>query len=375
MSDHGVVFITGKNLVEWLRVPENRAALPEFLQRQLELGRNLSDNLSPEQMVDATGICLARDPGWIESYTDNMSEKRNVAAQRDKELSLKLALAESRFIGQLWKRDYSQATLALQSTIDDVSDFSLGTLGWHLLWCGYAHQLNDDTATADKLFRRASSCNRNLPRTKSRSKQLTGERSQQARAIASCFDDDGNGGLRAPTQMAHSFTWLSSEKTSGQVEEALRSVGRYLGLDSTRPDKEVNTGPDVLWIGEDQVAICMDAKTEKKPKSKYNKEEIGQMHDHVEWVTSTYPASTIVPCFVGSDNSATESSNPSTEMVVCPLAEFAKLASDIQSLYTDVSKNAVLSNLEEYIDGELERRNLKWPDVFHSLAQSRLVDL
>ena len=38
---HGVAIITGRGLVEWLQVPENLAALPRFLQKQLQLEPNV----------------------------------------------------------------------------------------------------------------------------------------------------------------------------------------------------------------------------------------------------------------------------------------------------------------------------------------------
>lgn len=40
------------------------------------------------------------------------------------------------------------------------------------------------------------------------------------------------------------------DATPFQREEAVRSLGEKLGFTSTRPDNNVGTGPDVLWLDE-----------------------------------------------------------------------------------------------------------------------------
>ena len=44
MSDHGVVVITGHELVRWLQLPRNQSLLPKFLKKQIALGLSLSES-------------------------------------------------------------------------------------------------------------------------------------------------------------------------------------------------------------------------------------------------------------------------------------------------------------------------------------------
>lgn len=53
MSDHGVVVLTGSKLIEWILQPRNLAILPEFLQRQLLIGMDLSQKEPLEDLADA----------------------------------------------------------------------------------------------------------------------------------------------------------------------------------------------------------------------------------------------------------------------------------------------------------------------------------
>ena len=78
--------------------------------------------------------------------------------------------------------------------------------------------------------------------------------------------------------------------TTGQQEEATRAIGELLGLLATRPDNDVGTGPDVLWIEEStSTCIAFELKTGKDDPATYWKKDIAQGHDHLSWMTANYP--------------------------------------------------------------------------------------
>ena len=96
MSDHGVVLLTGKGLVEWILSPHYRSLLPEFLQRQIEIGDYISQATQNRSgLCEAANACLNRDPNWVQSYTRNMRQlpAENSLAGQDE--ALKISLAES----------------------------------------------------------------------------------------------------------------------------------------------------------------------------------------------------------------------------------------------------------------------------------------
>src|SRR2546430_8470100 len=53
MSDHGVAIVTGRRLVEWLQVLKNLASLPLFLQKQLQLGFQMSADMTLDDASSA----------------------------------------------------------------------------------------------------------------------------------------------------------------------------------------------------------------------------------------------------------------------------------------------------------------------------------
>ena len=77
--------------------------------------------------------------------------------------------------------------------------------------------------------------------------------------------------------------------TPNQAEAGLRRLGELLGFAATRPDNDEGTGPDVLWLDEEQRGmIGFEVKTDKKIPATYFKKDISQGHDHLEWMNQRF---------------------------------------------------------------------------------------
>ncbi len=155
MSDHGVVLLTGRRLVEWLQVPKNVASLPRFLQKQLQLGFQMSANVTPENVPSMVESCLSRSPEWISAYERFIRDAAPEAETPEPEKLADIALSETKYAQHLWNRDYSGAASQLQKTLDDAEVLSTNTACWHKLWIGYAIECSGDKENAGSLYRQA----------------------------------------------------------------------------------------------------------------------------------------------------------------------------------------------------------------------------
>ena len=125
LSDHGVVLLTGKGLVEWLLVPRNRALLPRFLQKQMEIGENLSKRATGTgDLKSIASACLSRDPEWVKAYNKNMRDSPSDGPSTDQDEALDISLAEARFGKALWNRNYQGAADALNGVLKEAFEFS-----------------------------------------------------------------------------------------------------------------------------------------------------------------------------------------------------------------------------------------------------------
>ena len=377
MTDHGVVILTGKRLTEWLFVPKNLAILPAFLQKQLLLGEQLSKRLfSAADLHDAVDACLNRNEDWLDSYERFMQRATVENTVYDTEGLQQLAKAEAAYGALLWRRDYKTAAKAISATLQTAYALSNGTGAWHSLWLGFAHEMMGDTKSARELYSTAHSNQHNIPpvRREYNVSEKLDVRSQVLR-IESQMRMMPDKTVSVPKMIGPDLQYLSGGGSPAQTEEALRCLGTYLGLNSTRPDKEYGTGPDVLWIGDSGPALCIEAKSKKESNSVYGKQDIGQMSDHVQWVTDHNEVDTVLPLFVGPVSKASASANPSTDVVVTELASFYELSRQLVSALEDTASSALPITLRSQLSDVLDERNLSYPNFLDSLSLKRIRDL
>jgi hypothetical protein len=161
----------------------------------------------------------------------------------------------------------------------------------------------------------------------------------------------------------------------GSREEALRCLGQYLGFQSTRPDKEHGTGPDVLWSFSEQAAFCVDVKSDKECGSVYRKDEFGQLSDHVQWVRDNTEATEITPAFIGPEVAPSDTANPPHGVKVATLEKMHAIGETLKRAYRDVAASALPISLARAVNDELAKRELLWPQLERSMGLREVRDL
>jgi hypothetical protein len=377
MSDHGVVVVTGRKLVNWLLTPSNQKVLPEFLARQLELGKTISrEAASVQDFSGAAQQCLDRDPSWIKYYQENMKVSEPPGAHESDKDELTIAEAQVDFGHLLWARDYGKAAKRLEAEVDEIFRISSGAGAWTALWLGYSYDLMGDKGTARAFYRRAHSGAKNIPPVELQASPSTQTYSEQVVEVAR-YLDCGSQGL--PNVLKHFDATISPLKAPGssvpQVEEAIRSLGEFLGMNSTRPDHEHGTGPDVLWASEGQPALCMEVKSDKTSAQFYWKKDVSQISDHIQWVKENTELNGIIPAFVGPTLPPAADANPIPEIVVIELAEFSALADKLRGALSDIHKTALPLTLRQDVDEIFSARSLKWPTPYADMKKMVLRSL
>ena len=378
MSDHGVVVITGERLVEWLQLPRNRVLLPEFLQKQIKIGEAVSKSAySADDLIARAKDCLSREPGWVKFYTDTMRTAVAETEDPHQELALKIAVAEARFAKLMWDRDFQRAAATLNSIVDQAIDFSQYTGAWLSLWLGFALEMDGDEETASFFYRKAhalqSNFRRPLPTPGASQSTIPEQVIQVAEQMRIGYGNSVSTAI--PKTMVADLAALDGSGSTNQTEEALRCLGQYLGLTATRPDNDPGTGPDVLWINDGGLALCIEMKTCKQETSSYRKEDVAQLHDHIQWVKDNHELSDIIPVFVGPSVPASADANPSPEMQVIELQQFHKIGQLLIAALQDVAASAIPLSLRQDVHKKLQERGLMYPDVLYSLDKNILNDL
>ena len=364
-------------MVRWLDAPGNRDMLPEFLRAQIEIGYQVSRKITSDlDMVKAARACIARESGWIQKYKELMQGRKAEAEQAGTSTNrVSVALAEAKFIHALWNRNFVGAARRLSQCLDNAYEISDNTGAWHSVWLGYAYELSGDEKSASELYRRAHAEQHNIPRMlKSEGAQVVDAVPEQVRRIEEQIETYG-GRIKLPRELHPRLRHLNGDGTVNQTEDALRHLGQFMGFESTRPEKESETGPDVLWMTDQRVAICMEAKTQKNEGRFYTKDNIGQLRDHVQWVKDHTNATDIRPVFVGPLLPASESANPPHNVVVVELSAFEELGNKLIAALKDATSAALPVTLMSEIHSKLKDGGLLWPDFFESLPVETLRDI
>lgn len=377
MSDHGVVFITGPKLVDWLMTPRNLSALPAFLQKQIQLGFAFSEQAnSVEDLMAATQQCLSREDGWLAAYDSFMKNAEPEERDDDLDLLKRIAESEADFIQWLWKRDYPKAAKCLSETLEDAFVLSASTGAWHALWLGRTFELLGDSEHAREQYVRAHANQLSIPAYPIEADYSTGvDIPVQISEVDRLYKINSDGKITPPNALQRELSYLDGSGTFKQVEESLRILGQLLGMHSTRPDKEFGTGPDVLWWLPGYPALCIEVKTDKEPESRYQKKDLGQLSDHIQWVRNNTGAEKIIPIFVGPVAGPTETGNPPEDFLVASVGEFKALSDCLVAALSDAAAQSLPITLRPTLLKIFQERHLLWPDCFKMIKTHKLVEM
>lgn len=378
LRDYGVVLLTGKRLLDWLFNPKNASMLPIFLQRQLSIGDQLSnqfsDVVSVEEAIDA---CLNRHADWRNAYDRSMQQDTTMPVNEEKCSNLlTLAESEAKFAESLWNQNFEKAAQSLSKVSELAYKVSEGTSAWHALWIGYALERTGDLESAKELYVKAHGIKKNIPMSPWQDFRNEFENfSPQITNIATQCNSTDDGKVKLPRMINNALLYLSGQGSPNQTDEALRALGQYLGLLSTRPDKEFNTGPDVLWRIEEGPTLCIETKTQKQKSSIYTKEDIGQMHNHVQWVKDNYCSTNVIPLFIGPLVKASNKASFSSDFSVKTLETFVELGKRLIAALTDATQNTLPLMLSDRINEVFSDRKLIYPEVLDTLKFQPLRDI
>ena len=378
MSDHGVVLLTCQKLVDWISLPRSRSLLPQFLVKQIVIGEGVSKQAHDvDGLSSAAESCLSREEDWITFYSGTMRmEETYPSNSADLDEIVAAALAEAKYSEYLWKRDYESAIRSLNDdTLNTAFNGSERTGAWLTLWSGFAFELAGQQDEAAQRYRKAHVLRSNIPAFAPSSTPSRGSAyptqilnvSEQMRVVRASD-------IAPPATIVGDLRYLTGNGTHRQVEEAVRCLGQYLGLESTRPENEHGKGPDVLWIGGDDVALCMELKTDKGATS-YRKADVGQLMNHIQWVKDNFDVAQIIPAFVGNLNPPSNEASPSAEMVVIELSSFHALGQRLDSALKDAAFEALPLNIRAKLLDVFRNRDLLWPKVIDALNATKLRDI
>ncbi len=367
-TDHGVVIAVGIELQSWLRRPSNRAYIPEILQQQILLGIELAEKVQERETNwnELMSGVLEGESEWNELYRDYVGQFEVHPTQDVAPWLTELLMKEREAYQHLWAGHADVAADAYSELTESAAMYDFRLAAWYEHWCGASLLLANRRPEALTRFIHAANVRSELGRPASEdafSPPKSCAPGSQAKQLAERLRRNRSVVIR---DLAAVKGLLVYGHETSKAEEGLKLLGSALGLDSTRPDKsKAKTGPDVLWrLGGTVPGWGFELKTDKEAGGEYAKKDIGQCHDHEQWLVNKVGADHEL-AIVGRILPVSALGNPSPRLRVIPLEGFTALRDRLRRVVDVV--NGGTSNLEQRIQDWLEYEGLIFPDCVDSL--------
>ncbi|MBP6580209.1 MAG: hypothetical protein KA199_01615, partial [Sphingorhabdus sp.] len=363
---------------------------PPLIRKQVILSETVQAGMDKSSANDIAGLVaqvLSRDASWLKFYRETVDglEVSSEALDRVKERETQLASsaeAECKFMTRLWQGDTDGARKELLDVLDATALADAKLAGWYSLWLGASYEAEGDLETAIAHYKKSRarlSYFLNVPYKNEFeiSEIASGSKTTLQTRLLSVNHHGPQALGDLVAKLKSQIAILESTTTSSAAkEEAVRSYGELLGFGATRPDNEEGHGPDVVWKDDaDSTLVAFELKTEKNNPAEYNKAEVGQAHNHIQWLKDNlvdYTTGGLL--LVGPPGVCKAEASPSEEIF---LVETDALTTKMWGLVTKIDDVRGRTNVERYAlleeIGALEEWQL--PGVFTTLAQTKLRSL
>jgi hypothetical protein len=378
--DHGAVLVCGTELQRWLRDPAHQQYVPPLLQQQLQFGLELRRLVDEKKTDFGTLLTKVLDghKDWDRLYAANVETFETGAVPAEPQWLIELTLRERTAYWKLWNDDCPRAASEYAEVALAADQYDTRLAAWYRHWVGLADQLAGDTVGAAENYIRAANERGELGRPPMKDGLLAVKGGIRAGAqsvnIAALL---AQGGRRLRGKLDGVRAALVNGPDTSGVEQALRDLGEMLGLQSTRPEREVGTGPDTLWRhAASKSGAALEAKTNKKATSQYQKkDDVGQFHDHIEWLKGRYPGETFEHLIIGPHLMVSSETNPPESLRVVEVEEFALLAGRLRQALEFVENTGLGIDLAVRVEQALGYYGLLWPACIDGLQSRLAIDL
>lgn len=377
-TDHGIVLLVGPQLQSWVRKPKNRSYLPPLLQKQLLLSVELTKEVKSEELTwpDLMDGVLTGDESWDEMYNEYIDQFETDVSAPTSDWHIGLIVREQEAFEQLWQGYFQQAADTYAALTKESLEHDHRLSAWYRHWRGLALLSANDRQEAFQEFITASNTRSELGRpseTRERvfKAKLPTDISSQAQNLANLYRKKKKRIATFTDQIENDLIYGPD---TAKAEEACKLLGVLLGLQSTRPDKTEDTGPDVIWHDPEEERIYgFELKTDKNKDGEYFKKDISQCHDHAEWLKNNFSGKTEV-IIVGPIIPVSNKANPFAALQIMDINQLHDLFKRAKSMF-DAVEAADKTNLDAVFQSWLNHYGLTWPNCVKSLESRLAVDL
>ena len=284
-------------------------------------------------------LSLRRDSEWTTYHAETLAEALDQESAVEQQLEL--SAMERKALG-FWSGGYHEKAVGcIEAYLDRETELDRQTRGWLQQMAARIAADWGQNERADDLQRGAYANNQNLIRSRIKPAHVQlHPPGKQEQAIVDRMSD-----YRIRRGYVNDYDALVSKlnrnTSSNQFEQSLMELGHVLGFNAERFDDH-GVGPDVLWLLPGKNAIVFEARSRKKERNAFNKEDHGQLLVADRWFVQHYPDHDYVLASVLATNKATKPAMAvRSDSRALTYGNLSRLVADCRKLLADLSNRQV----------------------------------
>jgi replicative superfamily II helicase len=373
-GDYCVVVVLGRDLVSWLGKEANLRFLTTSTYSQLEMGVEISKNISDsKEFMSTMSRSFKREREWVTYHAETLADLTFDIPVREGDIR---RAASERYALQLWRDGYHEQAIAKLTKESEAAGIEDAERGWVLQFAARIAFDWGRSEHAQELQQHAFANNRNLfrPKMGAFTPEIVLPGPQAAAMVKQLKPFRHKRGYIA--EFEETVALLVPTSNAAQFEQALAHLGTMLGFETSRPEKSLGQGPDVLWLISKDVGLIIEAKSRKNPANALTKGQHGQLLVSENWFKDAYPNMTGVRVAVHPSVTATKNA-VATGTKALTFAKLDELVGETRKIITAISESGHPdAELADYCEDLLKKSNVT-PDrlVSHYLIDFEVVEV
>lgn len=357
-GDYCAVIMMGQGLISTLYADGYIDKMTGITREQIKLSNEIAKQLSGkniDEIFESMDYCLKRDHEWIETSKSILAQIKYVdeieKSDVENTLSECFELAKS--------SEYDKCIKKMEDLINVQSDKDLkGYLKMQL--AEYYNFI--DKEKSQEILKSAYSLNNQIIKPMEGIKYTKSVKriNKQAQNIIEFIEENNcnfNNIIIKLNKTLGDLVFV--ENTHNLFENAVKEIGKFIGVISERPENNTGNGPDNLYIINNEYAMIIECKNEVHIENKICKSDCNQLNGSNEWFKNNYKGTGItgIPILIHPSNIYNKDCNPNENTKIMTKKQVEKLKESVNKFIVNLSQKSNYKDLK-VIEDLLSKNNL-----------------
>lgn len=367
-KDYSVIMMVGEDLVRFVKSSQNQRFFSAQTRQQIKIAEDMLQMLIDEAkdnrgkaMADLIYQCINRNEAWKDYYHQSMEK---IEEGEENHPYINIIEQEEMAENHIRLSQYDAAFEVYQRIANNLNNKPFEK-GWYLQ---KAAQCKYMVSKIEGMSLQAAAHRNNLYLLKPDDVRYEPIQrvNQVAATVVLSYIRKHNKHEDLLLNVESLLRNLSFGVPASKFEAALHEIGQLLGYICQRPDQTYKVGPDNLWMEPaTRQFFAVECKNEVlQTRDTINKEEVGQMNNHIAWFEENYPTDHCVAYIhIHPTNTISNQANYNKEVHIMTPMKLDAFKKSIKGFIIELKNYKLVSLTESVITEALKAYRLQPSDI------------